>query len=83
VTGGAGGIGHGMAQNFLKQGMKVVIVDFNTDYLDELRATVTSKSGGAPWSPSAEQRRSRTDTDHRVVPTAIDRTLPYDFKSVM
>jgi NAD(P)-dependent dehydrogenase (short-subunit alcohol dehydrogenase family) len=37
VTGGASGIGFGMVQNFLKHGMKVVIVDFNSSYLEELR----------------------------------------------
>jgi NAD(P)-dependent dehydrogenase (short-subunit alcohol dehydrogenase family) len=35
VTGGASGIGYGMVQNFLKLGMKVVIVDFNRGYLEE------------------------------------------------
>ncbi len=37
VTGGASGIGFGMVQNFLKLGMKVVIVDFNTENLDDAR----------------------------------------------
>jgi NAD(P)-dependent dehydrogenase (short-subunit alcohol dehydrogenase family) len=37
VTGGASGIGSGMVQNFLKLGMKVVIVDFNPRYLEEAR----------------------------------------------
>ena len=40
VTGGASGIGYGMVQNFLKLGMKAVIVDFNPDYLSELRAAL-------------------------------------------
>jgi NAD(P)-dependent dehydrogenase (short-subunit alcohol dehydrogenase family) len=43
VTGGASGIGYGMVQNFLKQGMKVVVVDFNADYLDELRTTLRGR----------------------------------------
>ena len=33
VTGGASGIGLGMARNFLAQGMKVVIADYNADHL--------------------------------------------------
>lgn len=37
VTSGASGIGFGMVQNFLKQGRKCVIVDFNAGYLEELR----------------------------------------------
>jgi NAD(P)-dependent dehydrogenase (short-subunit alcohol dehydrogenase family) len=36
VTGGASGIGYGMVQNFLKEGMKVVIADYNRDYLQEV-----------------------------------------------
>lgn len=40
VTGGASGIGYGMVSHFLKLGMKVVIADFNTAYLDELRAAI-------------------------------------------
>jgi NAD(P)-dependent dehydrogenase (short-subunit alcohol dehydrogenase family) len=43
VTGGASGIGHGMVQNFLKEGMRVVIVDFNAAYLEELRATLRGR----------------------------------------
>jgi NAD(P)-dependent dehydrogenase (short-subunit alcohol dehydrogenase family) len=37
VTGGASGIGYGLVQNFLKVGMKVVIVDFNREYIEEVR----------------------------------------------
>lgn len=35
VTGGASGIGYGLVQNFLRLGMKVVILDFNQSYLQE------------------------------------------------
>ena len=35
VTGGASGIGLGMVQNFLREGMNVVIADFNRDHLKE------------------------------------------------
>jgi NAD(P)-dependent dehydrogenase (short-subunit alcohol dehydrogenase family) len=38
VTGGASGIGLGMARNFLGQGMKVVMADWNEDHLDQARA---------------------------------------------
>lgn len=37
VTGGASGIGYGLVRNFLGLGMKVVVADFNTDYLAEVR----------------------------------------------
>ncbi|MGF7169364.1 NAD(P)-dependent dehydrogenase (short-subunit alcohol dehydrogenase family) [Sphingobium xanthum] len=37
VTGGASGIGLGMARNFLTEGMKVVIADYNDHHLDQAR----------------------------------------------
>jgi NAD(P)-dependent dehydrogenase (short-subunit alcohol dehydrogenase family) len=37
VTGGASGIGYGIVRKLLEQGMKVVVVDYNPDYLDEAR----------------------------------------------
>jgi len=43
VTGGASGIGYGMVQNFLKLGMKVVIVDFSGDYLKEVEQTLAGR----------------------------------------
>jgi NAD(P)-dependent dehydrogenase (short-subunit alcohol dehydrogenase family) len=43
VTGGASGIGLGMVHNFLKLGMKAVIVDFNPAYLQELRASLGAR----------------------------------------
>lgn len=44
VTGGASGIGYGMVQNFLKVGMKVVVVDFNRNYLDEVQQALAGRS---------------------------------------
>jgi NAD(P)-dependent dehydrogenase (short-subunit alcohol dehydrogenase family) len=38
VTGGASGIGYGIARTLLKAGMKVVICDVNQRHLDEVRA---------------------------------------------
>ena len=43
VTGGASGIGSGMVQNFLKLGMKVVIVDFNPRYLEEAKTAFAGR----------------------------------------
>lgn len=43
VTGGASGIGYGLVQNFLKLGMKVVIVDFNRDYLQEVQQAIAGR----------------------------------------
>jgi len=44
VTGGASGIGYGLVQNFLKLGMKVVIVDFNRDYLQEVQQALAGRN---------------------------------------
>jgi NAD(P)-dependent dehydrogenase (short-subunit alcohol dehydrogenase family) len=38
VTGGASGIGLGMAKAFLEAGMKVVVADLNDDHLEQVRA---------------------------------------------
>jgi NAD(P)-dependent dehydrogenase (short-subunit alcohol dehydrogenase family) len=43
VTGGASGIGYGLVQNFLKLGMKVVVADFNRDYLHEVRQALAGR----------------------------------------
>ena len=43
VTGGASGIGYGLVQNFLKQGMKVVIVDWNAEHLEEVRREFSAR----------------------------------------
>ncbi len=43
VTGGASGIGYGLVQNFLKVGMKVVIIDFNRDYLEEVQQALAGR----------------------------------------
>ncbi len=37
VTGGASGIGLGMARNFIGEGMRVVIADYNDEHLDQAR----------------------------------------------
>lgn len=44
VTGGASGIGRGMVENFLREGMKVVIVDWNADHLDEVRRELAGRA---------------------------------------
>jgi NAD(P)-dependent dehydrogenase (short-subunit alcohol dehydrogenase family) len=43
VTGGASGIGYGLVQNFLRVGMKVVIVDFNREYIEEVRRALGAR----------------------------------------
>ena len=44
VTGGASGIGLGLVHNFLKLGMKCVVVDFNAAYLQELRPALGNRT---------------------------------------
>jgi NAD(P)-dependent dehydrogenase (short-subunit alcohol dehydrogenase family) len=44
VTGGASGIGYGMVQNFLQLGMKVAIVDYNRNYLDEAQQLLAGRN---------------------------------------
>jgi NAD(P)-dependent dehydrogenase (short-subunit alcohol dehydrogenase family) len=40
VTGGASGIGYGMVESFLKEGMNVAIADYNRDHLEEARGAL-------------------------------------------
>src|SRR6185437_2738295 len=47
ITGGASGIGFGMAQAFLKAGMKVVMADVRQDHLDE--AATVLKGSNLPY----------------------------------
>lgn len=46
VTGGGSGIGFGIAQAFLRQGMNVVIADIWQDHLDEAMATFVERGHG-------------------------------------
>lgn len=44
VTGGASGIGFGMARNFLSEGMKVVIADYNEEHLAAAKAELAGSN---------------------------------------
>jgi NAD(P)-dependent dehydrogenase (short-subunit alcohol dehydrogenase family) len=44
VTGGASGIGYGLVRNFLREGMKVVVVDWNAEHLAEVRGELAGRS---------------------------------------
>jgi NAD(P)-dependent dehydrogenase (short-subunit alcohol dehydrogenase family) len=44
VTGGASGIGFGMVQNFLKEGMKVAVADWNEAHLEAARRTLAGSN---------------------------------------
>jgi NAD(P)-dependent dehydrogenase (short-subunit alcohol dehydrogenase family) len=44
VTGGASGIGYGLVRNFLREGMKVVVIDWNADHLEEVRGELAGRS---------------------------------------
>jgi NAD(P)-dependent dehydrogenase (short-subunit alcohol dehydrogenase family) len=43
ITGGASGIGLGMAKAFVREGMKVVIADIRRDHLDEAMASLDGR----------------------------------------
>jgi NAD(P)-dependent dehydrogenase (short-subunit alcohol dehydrogenase family) len=45
VTGGASGIGFGMARAFLAEGMKVVIADWNVDHIERARTLLKGSNG--------------------------------------
>lgn len=42
ITGGASGIGYGMAHNFLREGMRVAVVDWNTEHIEEARGKLAA-----------------------------------------
>jgi len=44
VTGGASGIGYGMVRNFLANGMKVVVADYNEAHLADARADLAGSN---------------------------------------
>ena len=46
VTGGASGIGFGIAKRFVENGMKVVIADLRQDHIDEARAWFEERQQG-------------------------------------
>jgi NAD(P)-dependent dehydrogenase (short-subunit alcohol dehydrogenase family) len=43
VTGGASGIGYGIVQNLLKEGMKIVIADWKREHLSEVRQALSGR----------------------------------------
>jgi NAD(P)-dependent dehydrogenase (short-subunit alcohol dehydrogenase family) len=43
ITGGASGIGYGMAQAFLKAGMKVIVADVRQDHLDRCATSLNDR----------------------------------------
>ncbi len=44
VTGGASGIGFGMVRNFLGEGMKVVIADYNEEHLAQAKQALAGSN---------------------------------------
>jgi NAD(P)-dependent dehydrogenase (short-subunit alcohol dehydrogenase family) len=66
VTGGASGIGMGMVRNFLKLGMKVVVVDFNPAYLDEAQRALRGQSVHFVQADVGDRDQMRRAADEAV-----------------
>ena len=60
ITGGASGIGLGIAKVFVRNGMKVVIADLRQDHLDCALAYFNSQLQGASVHGSPRRYRSRS-----------------------
>jgi NAD(P)-dependent dehydrogenase (short-subunit alcohol dehydrogenase family) len=69
ITGGASGIGLGIAGAFLQSGMRVVIADRRRDHMDEAMARLK------PWVASKQVHALRLDvTDRAAMAAAADET---------
>ena len=69
ITGGASGIGLGIAGAFVESGMKVVLADLRQDHIDEALATFRSRGS------AASVHAIRLDvTDRAAMATAADET---------
>ena len=66
ITGGAAGMGLGMAQSFVGAGMKVVIADIRRDHLDEALASFPD--------PTAVHGIQLDVTDRQAMAQAADET---------
>jgi NAD(P)-dependent dehydrogenase (short-subunit alcohol dehydrogenase family) len=69
ITGGASGIGFGIAGAFIEAGMKVVLADLRQDHIDEAMATLRSRG----HAPSAHAIRLDV-TDRAAMAAAADET---------
>jgi NADP-dependent 3-hydroxy acid dehydrogenase YdfG len=67
ITGGASGIGLGMAMAFIKAGMKVVVSDFRQDHLEESTALFKQKG----WEKNVHHLRLDV-TDRKAFVAAAD-----------
>src|SRR5579863_5198922 len=72
ITGGASGIGFGMAKAFLAAGMSVVIADIRQDHLDTAMQSLTA---GASGPAAARVHPIRLDVmDRKAMARAADET---------
>jgi NAD(P)-dependent dehydrogenase (short-subunit alcohol dehydrogenase family) len=67
ITGGAAGIGLGMAQSFVRAGMKVVIADIRRDHLDEALAGIGDGSAVHGIQMDVTDRRAMEDAAGEVM----------------
>ena len=68
VTGGASGIGFGMAEAFAAEGMKVVLADIEADALADAAEKLRGRRGGRARRRDRRVRRGSGDRprDHHV-----------------
>ena len=61
ITGGASGIGLGMARAFLAEGMKVALADWNEDHIAKARATLSGNNAAVFIKTNVADRQSLRD----------------------
>jgi NAD(P)-dependent dehydrogenase (short-subunit alcohol dehydrogenase family) len=67
VTGGASGIGLGIARALLDRGVKVMIADLRTDHLVEARAALKGRPGLETIAVDVIDREAMADAAHRML----------------
>lgn len=69
ITGGAGGIGYGMATAFIKAGANVLIVDINEDALNKAQAALQTLGSGKVLTLKTDI--ASKENDQTIIETAV------------